>query len=114
MPKTINAKDFLIKEGSKVKLKNFATSYEGKELKKDSAATLLDESRKALAKIQDMLYAHNRHSMLIIFQAMDAAGKDGAIKHVMSGFNPQGVKVESFKAPTSTELDHQYLWRHMI
>jgi PPK2 family polyphosphate:nucleotide phosphotransferase len=114
MPKNINTKDFLVKEGSKVKLKNFATSYEGKELKKESATDLLDESRKALAKIQDMLYAHNRHSVLIIFQAMDAAGKDGAIKHVMSGFNPQGVKVVSFKAPTGTELDHQYLWRHMI
>jgi len=114
MPRTINSKDFLVKEGSKVKLKNIATSYEGKDLKKDNAAELLDESRKALAKIQDMLYAHNRHSVLIIFQAMDAAGKDGAIKHVMSGFNPQGVKVVSFKHPSSAELDHQYLWRHMI
>ncbi len=112
--KNIRIKDFIVKEGSKVKLKDFATGYEGKTLKKESASQLLDESRKALAKIQDMLYAHNRHSVLIIFQAMDAAGKDGAIKHVMSGFNPQGVKVQSFKAPNSTELDHQYLWRHMI
>lgn len=115
MPKTtISTKDFLVKEGSKVKLKDFATGYEGKEFNKDNAAELLDESRKALARIQDVLYAHNRYSVLIVFQAMDAAGKDGAIKHVMSGFNPQGVKVTSFKAPTSTELDHQYLWRHML
>jgi len=114
MSKNISTKEFLVKEGSKVKLKNFATAYEGKELKKESASELLDESRKALARIQDTLYAHNRHSVLIIFQAMDAAGKDGAIKHVMSGFNPQGVKVVSFKQPSSVELDHLYLWRHMI
>jgi PPK2 family polyphosphate:nucleotide phosphotransferase len=112
--KLINTKDFLIKEGSKVKLKDFNTGYEGKALDKEQASKLLDESRKELAKIQDKLYAHNRHSVLIIFQAMDAAGKDGAIKHVMSGFNPQGVKVVSFKHPSSAELDHQYLWRHMI
>jgi PPK2 family polyphosphate:nucleotide phosphotransferase len=112
--KTISIKDFLVKEGAKVKLKDFDTAYTGKTLKKEQAPQLLDASRKELAEIQSMLYAHNRHSVLIIFQAMDAAGKDGAIKHVMSGFNPQGVKVNSFKAPTSTELDHQYLWRHMI
>lgn len=112
--KLINIKDLLVKEGSKVKLKGFATAYKGKALDKEQASQLLDESRKELAKIQDRLYAHNHHSVLIIFQAMDAAGKDGAIKHVMSGFNPQGVKVYSFKAPTTTELDHQYLWRHMI
>jgi PPK2 family polyphosphate:nucleotide phosphotransferase len=110
----VNMKDFQVKEGDKVKLKSFATGYEGKSLQKEEASQLLDESRKELAEIQSMLYAHNRHSVLIIFQAMDAAGKDGAIKHVMSGFNPQGVKVYSFKAPNSTELDHQYLWRHMI
>jgi PPK2 family polyphosphate:nucleotide phosphotransferase len=110
----MKGKDFLIKEGKKVKLKDIPTGYSGKSITKEQAPQLLDESRKALAKIQDMLYAHNRHSVLIIFQAMDAAGKDGAIKHVMSGFNPQGVKVHSFKAPNNTELDHQYLWRHMI
>ncbi|HMJ68522.1 MAG TPA: polyphosphate kinase 2 family protein [Cyclobacteriaceae bacterium] len=112
--KTIHAKDFLVKEDTKVNLKKFNTAYTGKELGKEKASQLLDESRKELAENQSLLYAHNRHSVLIIFQAMDAAGKDGAIKHVMSGFNPQGVKVYSFKAPTSTELDHQYLWRHMI
>jgi PPK2 family polyphosphate:nucleotide phosphotransferase len=65
-------------------------------------------------EIQDKLYAHNQFSVLIIFQAMDAAGKDGAIKHIMSGFNPLGVKVYSFKAPTSHELDHDFFWRHSI
>jgi len=62
--------------------------------------------------VQDELYAHNRFSVLIIFQAMDAAGKDGAVKHIMSGFNPLGVKVYSFKAPNSHELDHDFFWRH--
>jgi PPK2 family polyphosphate:nucleotide phosphotransferase len=114
MSKIIDSKDFLIKEGTKVNLKKFDTGYKGKALDKEQASQLLDESRKELAKIQDKLYAHNRYSVLIIFQAMDAAGKDGAIKHVMSGFNPQGVKVVSFKHPSSAELDHQYLWRHMI
>jgi PPK2 family polyphosphate:nucleotide phosphotransferase len=65
----------------------------------------------ALAQLQDMLYAQNRWAVLLIFQAMDAAGKDGAIKHVMSGINPQGCQVYSFKAPSSEELDHDFLWR---
>ena len=64
--------------------------------------------------MQDKLYAHNQYSVLIIFQAMDAAGKDGAVKHIMSGFNPLGVKVYSFKAPNSQELDHDYFWRHEL
>ena len=67
----------------------------------------------ALAELQDMLYAQDRWAVLLIFQAMDAAGKDGAIKHVMSGVNPQGCQVFSFKAPTSEDLDHDYLWRCM-
>jgi len=67
----------------------------------------------ALTELQDMLYAQDRWAMLLIFQAMDAAGKDGAIKHVMSGVNPQGCQVYSFKAPTSEDLDHDYLWRCM-
>jgi polyphosphate kinase 2 (PPK2 family) len=65
----------------------------------------------ALATMQDMLYAQDKWGVLLIFQAMDAAGKDGAIKHVMSGVNPQGCQVSSFKAPTSEDLDHDYLWR---
>ena len=67
----------------------------------------------ALAELQDMLYAQDRWAVLLIFQAMDAAGKDGAIKHVMSGVNPQGCQVYSFKAPSSEDLDHDYLWRCM-
>lgn len=78
---------------------------------KDRAKETLREGVEALAALQDMLYAQDRWAVLIIFQAMDAAGKDGAIKHVMSGINPQGCQVASFKAPSAEELDHDYLWR---
>ena len=71
----------------------------------------LKAGTKALKKLQEMLYAHDRYSLLVIFQAMDAAGKDGAIRHVMSGVNPQGCQVFSFKHPSATELDHDFLWR---
>ncbi|PKQ67622.1 polyphosphate kinase 2 family protein [Raineya orbicola] len=111
--KLINSNKFIAPAGKKVSLKDFATKYEGKELSKKDAEMLLEEGRKQLAIMQDKLYAHNQYSVLIIFQAMDAAGKDGAVKHVMSGLNPLGVRVYSFKAPTAHELDHDYFWRHM-
>lgn len=111
---TISLKDHHVKPGKKVKLKEFSTKYEGKTLNKQDAELMLEVGRKHLAEVQDKLYAHNRYSVLIILQAMDAAGKDGAVKHIMSGFNPLGVKVYSFKAPNSTELDHNYLWRHEL
>jgi PPK2 family polyphosphate:nucleotide phosphotransferase len=79
----------------------------------DRAKEALKEGIEALAGLQDMLYAQDRWSVLLIFQAMDAAGKDGTIKHVMSGVNPQGVQVYSFKAPSPEDLDHDYLWRCM-
>lgn len=78
---------------------------------KEEAAELLAQGVKRLAELQDRLYADNTWSLLLIFQAMDAAGKDGTIKHVMSGVNPQGVQVTSFKAPSAEEIDHDYLWR---
>jgi PPK2 family polyphosphate:nucleotide phosphotransferase len=80
---------------------------------KPQAEQMLREGVEALAELQDMLYAQDRWAVLLIFQAMDAAGKDGAIKHVMSGVNPQGCQVYSFKGPTSEDLDHDYLWRCM-
>ena len=80
---------------------------------KDEGKKLLKESIKKLAEIQDVLYAHDRYGILLIFQAMDAAGKDGTIKHVMSGVNPQGCQVFSFKSPSSEELDHDFMWRTM-
>jgi PPK2 family polyphosphate:nucleotide phosphotransferase len=107
-------KDHKVKPGKKVDLKDFPTKYTGKELNKQEAERLLEVGRKHLAEVQDELYAHNKYSVLIILQAMDAAGKDGAVKHIMSGFNPLGVRVYSFKAPNSTELDHEYLWRHQL
>jgi PPK2 family polyphosphate:nucleotide phosphotransferase len=80
---------------------------------KDAAAALLQEGVERLAGLQDMLYAQDRWAVLCIFQAMDAAGKDGAIKHVFSGINPQGCQVTSFKAPSAVERDHDFLWRHI-
>ena len=112
--KLIRVKDLLVNPETKIKLKDFDTKYSGQALNKQDSEALLEAGRKQLAVVQDKLYAHNRYSILIIFQAMDAAGKDGAVKHVMSGFNPQGVKVYSFKAPNSHELDHDYFWRHQL
>jgi len=112
--KLIPIKKMMVYPNKKVKMKDFDTSYKGKVLNKLESEKMLDASRKYLADVQDKLYAHNRYSVLIIFQAMDAAGKDGAVKHIMSGFNPLGVKVYSFKAPNAFELDHHYLWRHEL
>jgi PPK2 family polyphosphate:nucleotide phosphotransferase len=110
----IELKKYVVKPEKRIKLRDFDTDYKGKTLNKADSELLLESGRKHLAEVQDMLYAHNRFSVLIIFQAMDAAGKDGAVKHIMSGFNPLGVKVYSFKAPTSHELDHDYFWRHQL
>lgn len=112
--KVINIKEFSVKQGKNLKLADYDTRYNGTVHNKKDSEQILQSSIKKLALIQDELYANNKHSVLIIFQAMDAAGKDGAIKHVMSGFNPQGVKVTSFKAPSAAELDHHYLWRHEL
>lgn len=83
----------------------------GKFSGKKETEKILEKNIKKMSKLQDMLYAHDRYAILIIFQAMDAAGKDGMIKHVMSGLNPQGTQVFSFKQPSAEELDHDYLWR---
>ncbi|MBZ5857075.1 polyphosphate kinase 2 family protein [Flavihumibacter profundi] len=102
-----------VQPGKKISLKkDFHTDYDQKMMTKEDGANLLEYGIENLAKMQDKLYAHNRNSMLIVIQAMDAAGKDSAIKHVMSGLNPQGVQVTSFKTPSKEELDHDYLWRH--
>jgi PPK2 family polyphosphate:nucleotide phosphotransferase len=104
---------YCVTEGDKFRLKDFDpgdTSHLGAE-DKPRAKEMLKTGVEVLAELQDMLYAQDRWSVLLIFQAMDAAGKDGAIKHVMSGVNPQGCQVASFKAPSAEELDHDYLWR---
>ncbi|HEY9639362.1 MAG TPA: polyphosphate kinase 2 family protein [Coleofasciculaceae cyanobacterium] len=91
--------------------KDYDPDYTASYSNKADAAGKLQEDIEALAKYQDILYAQNTYALLILFQAMDAAGKDGTIKHVMSGVNPQGCQVFNFKAPSSEELDHDYLWR---
>jgi PPK2 family polyphosphate:nucleotide phosphotransferase len=103
-----------VEPGKVVVLKDYATDYEGDTLTKSESQDLLEAGIKHLTEVQERLYAQNQYGVLIILQAMDAAGKDSAIKHIMSGFNPLGVKVHSFKTPTPVELDHHYLWRHMI
>lgn len=107
----MNIDKFLIKEGSKLNLSEHSTDFTGDYTDKDEAVKDLQANIQHLRELQDVLYAQDIYSLLIIFQAMDAAGKDGAIEHVMSGVNPQGVSVVSFKQPSDEELSHDYLWR---
>lgn len=103
---------FRVNAGKKFKLKDYPTDWlGGHEMTKDEAKLLLEEGKLKLAEMQERLYAADGWSVLIILQAMDAAGKDSTIEHVMSGVNPQGCQVHSFKAPSSEELDHDFLWR---
>jgi PPK2 family polyphosphate:nucleotide phosphotransferase len=112
---------FQVPPRARVRLRDYDPGWAGqkefKELKraevKDRAVQLLEQNVAELAEAQENLYAANRHSVLIVLQASDAAGKDGTIKHVMSGVNPQGCQVFAFKQPSSEELDHNFLWRHM-
>lgn len=110
----VQLKKLLVKPGKKFKLSDCDTAYNGEAITKEESEQLLKQGLEHLAEIQDKLYAHNRFSVLIILQAMDAAGKDSAVKHMLSGLNPTGVRVYSFKTPSSTELDHYYFWRHNI
>ncbi|MFZ0454761.1 MAG: polyphosphate kinase 2 family protein [Ignavibacteriaceae bacterium] len=103
--------DFLIKPSAEIRLSDFQTDYTGELKTKKEAKKLLRKNIKKMQKLQAKLYAENKYSVLLIFQAMDAAGKDGTIKHVMSGLNPQGTQVFSFKQPSAEELDHGFLWR---
>jgi PPK2 family polyphosphate:nucleotide phosphotransferase len=104
-PKTI------VPPGKKIDLKDYDSGYTGQFENKESAQIKLAAGISQLAEYQNILYAQNKFAVLIIFQAMDAAGKDSTIKHVMSGVNPQGCQVFSFQAPSAEELDHDYLWR---
>lgn len=103
--------NLLVKPGSKFKLKDFDTRYTADFKDKEDAAEMLARDVTRLAELQDMLYAMNTYSLLVVIQAMDAAGKDGTIKHVMTGVNPQGCNVTSFKQPSVEELGHDFLWR---
>ncbi len=107
----INSKDFRVQEGEKVKLKKWPTRVKPVYQSKEQYQELLGEGVSELSTLQQLHYASNRYAVLLIFQAMDAAGKDGAIRHVMSGVNPQGCQVFSFKHPSATELEHDFLWR---
>jgi PPK2 family polyphosphate:nucleotide phosphotransferase len=112
---------FRVPPEKKVRLKDYDPGWAqteefkelGKDVVKDRAKVILEQNLAELAEAQELLYADDRYAVLMVFQAMDAAGKDGTIKHVMSGVNPQGCQVFSFKKPSAEELDHNFLWRYM-
>src|ERR1700758_4148609 len=106
-------KPYRVQHGKTFRLRDYDPAHTAGVSSKEEGEKLLAEGVTKLADLQDKLYADDRWALLLIFQAMDAAGKDGAIKHVMSGVNPQGCQVYSFKAPSSEELNHDYLWRTM-
>ena len=110
-PMRIDSKKFKVDEGEKVRLKQWPTRVDNFYQSKDHYEKVLGEHVEELQGLQNRFYAHNRYALLLIFQAMDAAGKDGAIKHVLSGVNPQGCQVFSFKHPSTRELEHDFLWR---
>ena len=107
----IKSKEFLVQKGEKVNLKKWRTLVDPVYHNKEEYHALLGEQVTELSKLQQIHYASNRYAVLLIFQSMDAAGKDGVIRHVMSGVNPQGCQVFSFKHPSATELEHDFLWR---
>ncbi len=109
--KKINPDDFRVRPGKKVDLDKWPTKGKPVYSSKEEYAQLLSEHIEKLSEQQNLLYADNRYALLLIFQAMDAAGKDSAIKHVMSGVNPQGCQVFSFKHPSTEELEHDFLWK---
>jgi PPK2 family polyphosphate:nucleotide phosphotransferase len=107
----INSSDFRVRPGHKVKLSDWPTIVKPFSKSKDQYQKLLREHVEELSSLQQLHYAANRYALLLIFQGMDAGGKDGAIRHVMSGVNPQGCQVFSFKQPSADELEHDFLWR---
>jgi len=108
---TIDSKSYHVPPGKKLNLSEWSTTAPALTNSKKHYQKLLEEHVKDLSALQQLHYASNRHALLIIFQGMDGAGKDGAIKHVMSGINPQGCEVSSFKQPSAEELEHDFLWR---
>lgn len=108
---SFNLEDFRQDGSSKFSISKAKTKIKDIYDDKEEYQEMLESSIKELDELQNMMYAHNRYGFLIIFQALDAAGKDGTIRHVLSGVNPAGIKVHSFKRPSSIELEHDYLWR---
>src|SRR5437867_12107989 len=111
VPMKIDPDDFRVRPDEKLKLKKWPTRVKPYYASEEQYRKGLAEQVEQLSALQSLLYASNRHALLLIFQAMDAAGKDGVIKHVMSGVNPQGCEVHSFKHPSMEELEHDFLWR---
>jgi polyphosphate kinase 2 (PPK2 family) len=111
MKPKLHPRTFQVREGQPVRLSAWPTDVKPFYKSKEDYRELLLKHKKDLSALQNLLYAHDRYSLLLIFQAMDAAGKDSAIKHVMSGVNPQGCQVFSFKHPSAEELDHDFLWK---
>jgi PPK2 family polyphosphate:nucleotide phosphotransferase len=120
----MDSEDFKVSSGKKTSLKDFDSGLvpkwakkkedeEGKKAVKEQALAILEENRQKLVEMQELFWASNTYSMLIILQGMDAAGKDSTIRHVMSGVNPQGCQVTAFKTPSEEELNHDFLWRHV-
>lgn len=107
----MDTKKYKLTGEGRVNLKDYSTRADAAFDKKETREKLMPRNIEKMAQLQEKLYAENRHSLLIVLQAMDAAGKDGVIRHVMTGLNPQGTQVVSFKVPSSEENDHDYLWR---
>ena len=114
MANKFNIDHFRYDGSDSFKTKKVSTKIDDLYEDKADYAAQLEEFRTQMDKLQSLMYAHNRYGLLVIFQAMDAAGKDSTIKHVLSGVNPVGVKIQSFKRPSDTELDHDFLWRHLL
>jgi PPK2 family polyphosphate:nucleotide phosphotransferase len=111
MKMKIKSKDFRVRPGARIKLKRWPTRVQPICKSKKQYKKLLEKHIAQLSALQNLHYASNRHALLLIFQGMDSAGKDGAIRHVMSGVNPQGCEVFSFRQPSTEELEHDFLWR---
>lgn len=108
----IDPEDFKVTPGKKFSLKNCKTDIKKKIFDKKTGEEILQKDILEISSMQDKLYAEGKHSILIVLQGMDTSGKDGTVKHLLSGLNPSGVKVHNFKTPSSIELSHDYLWRH--
>ena len=104
---------FIVPPGKKIRLKDYDPGFTGAYKTEEEASAKLQKDVNRLAKYHDVLYAQNTYALLVMLQAMDTAGKDGTIRHVMSGVNPQGTQVHSFKGPSAEELNHEFLWRSM-
>ena len=109
---SFDPEDFKVTPGKKFSLKNCKTDIKKKIFDKKTGEEILQKDILEISSMQDKLYAEGKHSILIVLQGMDTSGKDGTVKHLLSGLNPSGVKVHNFKTPSSIELSHDYLWRH--